>query len=64
MRLNNARLWALLPLRDLAGIFVGLVLAAVGGSRQSQGGAACLIGMAFLGVSARPDQRDASFPHS
>jgi hypothetical protein len=30
MRLNNARLWTLLPLRGLAGIFVALVLAAVG----------------------------------
>jgi hypothetical protein len=38
MRLNNARLWALLPLRDLAGIFVGLVLAAVGALANLRGG--------------------------
>jgi hypothetical protein len=30
MRLNNARLWTLLPLSGLARIFVGLVPAAVG----------------------------------
>jgi hypothetical protein len=30
MRLNNARRWTLLPLSGLAGVFVGLILAAVG----------------------------------